>query len=86
MNKKDTMHLIFTIVIFILLWYIVVTVSEINKNIESCSNKLDYLSQEIMSTKSDISNTINEEMSKSYITKSIDLKVKKIEKKSVLLM
>ncbi|MFN1864096.1 hypothetical protein ACK2F5_14840 [Clostridioides difficile] len=86
MNKKDTMHLIFTIVIFILLWYIVVTVSEINKNIESCSNKLDYLSQEIMSTKSDISNTINEEMSKSYITKSIDLKVKKSRKKSVLLM
>ncbi len=46
-----------------------VAVSEINKNIESCSNKLDYLSQEIMSTKSDIGNTINEEMSKSYITK-----------------
>ncbi|HBF3352469.1 TPA: hypothetical protein KOC48_000427, partial [Clostridioides difficile] len=45
MNKKDTMHLIFIIVIFILLWYIVVAVSEINKNIESCSNKLDYLSQ-----------------------------------------
>ncbi len=63
------MHLIFIIVIFILLWYIVVAVSEINKNIESCSNKLDYLSQEIMSTKSDIGNTINEEMSKSYITK-----------------
>ena len=60
MNKKDTMHLIFIIVIFILLWYIVVAVSEINKNIESCSNKLDYLSQEIMSTKSDIGNTINE--------------------------
>lgn len=58
MNKKDTLHLIFIIVIFILLWYVVVTVSEINKNIESCSNKLDYLSQEIMSTKSDISNTI----------------------------
>lgn len=86
MNKKDTLHLIFIIVIFILLWYVVVTVSEINKNIESCSNKLDYLSQEIMSTKSDISNTINEEMSKSYITKSIDLKVKKSRKKNVLLM
>ncbi|AXU71154.1 TPA: hypothetical protein ACG3R3_001009 [Clostridioides difficile] len=85
MNKKDTMHLIFIIVIFILLWYIVVAVSEINKNIESCSNKLDYLSQELMSTKSDISNTINEEMSKSYITKSIDLKVKKIEKKECVI-
>ncbi|WKK94080.1 hypothetical protein Q0Y04_08085 [Clostridioides difficile] len=58
-----------------------VAVSEINKNIESCSNKLDYLSQELMSTKSDISNTINEEMSKSYITKSIDLKVKKSRKR-----
>lgn len=43
MNKKDIMYLIFIIVIFILLWYIVVVVSEINKNIESCSNKLDYL-------------------------------------------
>ncbi|KPI55830.1 hypothetical protein IM33_06600 [Clostridioides difficile] len=85
MNKKNTMHLIFTIVIFILLWYISLTVSEINKNIESCNNKLDYLSQEIMSTKSDISNTINEEMSKSYITKSIDLKVKKIEKKECII-
>lgn len=85
MNKKNTMHLIFTIVIFILLWYISLTASEINKNIESCNNKLDYLSQEIMSTKSDISNTINEEMSKSYITKSIDLKVKKIEKKECII-
>ncbi|MER0279918.1 hypothetical protein ABRY18_06915 [Clostridioides difficile] len=80
MNKKNTMHLIFTIVIFILLWYMILTMNEINKNIENYNNKLEYLSQEIMNTKSDISNTINEEMSKSYITKSIDLKVKKLEK------
>ncbi|MDI7815220.1 hypothetical protein QMM58_02525 [Clostridioides difficile] len=80
MNKKNTMHLIFTIVIFILLWYMILTMNEINKNIENYNNKLEYLSQEIMNTKSYISNTINEEMSKSYITKSIDLKVKKLEK------
>ncbi|MFL8673261.1 hypothetical protein [Clostridioides sp. GD02404] len=80
MNKKNTMHLIFTIVIFILLWYMILTMNEINKNLENYNNKLEYLSQEIMNIKSDISNTINEEMSKSYITKSIDLKVKKLEK------
>lgn len=85
MNKKNTMHLIFTIVIFILLWYMILTMNEINKNIENYNNKLEYLSQEIMNTKSDISNTINEEMSKSYITKSIDLKVKKLEKEECII-
>ncbi|MBY2475250.1 hypothetical protein KWV16_00025 [Clostridioides difficile] len=85
MNKKNTMHLIFTIVIFILLWYMILTMNEINKNIENYNNKLEYLSQEIMNTKSDISNTINEEMSKSYITKSINLKVKKLEKEECII-
>ncbi|MDI0265721.1 hypothetical protein QIW52_07035 [Clostridioides difficile] len=85
MNKKNTMHLIFTIVIFILLWYMILTMNEVNKNIENYNNKLEYLSQEIMNTKSDISNTINEEMSKSYITKSIDLKVKKFEKEECII-
>lgn len=85
MNKKNTMHLIFIIVIFILLWYMLLTMNEINKNIENYNNKLEYLSQEIMNTKSDISNTINEEMSKSYITKSIDLKVRKLEKEECVI-
>lgn len=85
MNKKNTMHLIFIIVIFILLWYMLLTISEINKNIENYNNKLDYLSQEIMNTKSDISNTINDEMSKSYITKSINLNVKKLEKEECII-
>lgn len=38
-----------------------------------------------MSIKLDISNIINEEMLKSYIIKSIDLKVKKIEKKECII-
>ncbi|NMS88978.1 hypothetical protein HGQ85_03480 [Clostridioides difficile] len=85
MNKKNTMHLIFTIVIFILLWYMLLIMNEINKNVDNYNNKLEYLSQEIMNTKSDISNTINEEMSKSYITKSIDLKAKKLEKEECII-
>ncbi|MCC0678784.1 hypothetical protein IC218_00755 [Clostridioides sp. ES-S-0005-03] len=85
MNKKNTMYLIFIIIVIIALGYILLTINSIKNNLDTSNDKLDYLSQEIMNTKSDISNIINEEMSKSYITKSIDLKVKKLEKDECLI-